>query len=180
MYRLESNRTISKSVRSAGRVVGKQPPLSARGRALLTAATAQCERKYPGRSSLQNLLFFVYNFDENHYSSVGRTFAVRRYISSVLLSKCIVGSYPFQQYLTCSLSTKYHEPCGISPNLWNLNCTLTARGVRLSRTPQGNRRPITTEIMLQRKPPCITLHLNLVLRHSSTKRQHTSKYVSYT
>ena len=29
--RLESNRTISKSVRTAGRVVGKQPPLSARG-----------------------------------------------------------------------------------------------------------------------------------------------------
>ena len=31
IYRLESNRTISKSVRTAGRVVGKQPPLSARG-----------------------------------------------------------------------------------------------------------------------------------------------------
>ena len=54
-------------------------------------------------------------------------------------------SYPFQQYLTCSRSTKYHEPWGISPNLRILNCTLTARGVRLSRTPQGNRRPITTE-----------------------------------
>ena len=32
IYRLESKRTISKSVRRAGRVVGKQPPLSARGR----------------------------------------------------------------------------------------------------------------------------------------------------
>ena len=26
--------------------------------------------------------------------------------------------------------------------------------------------------MLQRKPPCITLHRNLVLRHSSPKRKH--------
>ena len=32
--------------------------------------------------------------------------------------------------------------------------------------------------MLQRIPPCITLHRNLVLRHSSTKRKHM--YVSYT
>ena len=32
--------------------------------------------------------------------------------------------------------------------------------------------------MLQRISPCITLHRNLVLRHSSTKRKHM--YVSYT
>ena len=32
--------------------------------------------------------------------------------------------------------------------------------------------------MLQRIPPCITLHRNLVLRDSSTKRKH--RYVSYT
>ena len=32
--------------------------------------------------------------------------------------------------------------------------------------------------MLQRIPPCITLHRNLVLRHSSTKLKHM--YVSYT
>ena len=32
--------------------------------------------------------------------------------------------------------------------------------------------------MLQRIPPCITLHRNLVLRHSSTKRKHM--HVSYT
>ena len=34
--------------------------------------------KYPGSSSLQNLLFYVYTFDKTHYAAVGRTFAVRR------------------------------------------------------------------------------------------------------
>ena len=42
--------------------------------------------------------------------------------SIVLLSKCIVYSYPFQQYLRWHRSTKYHELWGISPN-W---CNLTA------------------------------------------------------
>ena len=36
----------------------------------------------------------------------------------------------------------------------------------------------TTDITLQRIPACITLHRNLVLRHSSTKRKHMS--LSYT
>ena len=127
--------------------------------ALLTAATAQCERKYPGRSSLQNLLFYVYTFEKTHYSA--RLVVRLPYdgtSSIVLLSKCIVYSCPFQQYLTCSLSTKYHEPCGISPNLWNLNCTLIARGVRLSRTLQGNRCQIATERSCCEENPRV-LHL---------------------
>ena len=61
-------------------------------RTLSTAATAQCERKYHGRSSLQNLLFYVYTFDKTHYSAVVRTFAVRRYqwYSIVVKMHCVV------------------------------------------------------------------------------------------
>ena len=44
---------------------------------ILTAVAAQCERKYPGRSSFQNI-FYVYTFDKTLYAAVGRTFAVRR------------------------------------------------------------------------------------------------------
>ena len=78
IYRMESNRTISKSVRTAGGVVGKQPPLSARGGLFWPRLLLSAKGIILVAVSLQNLLLYVYTFDKTHYSTVGRTFAVRR------------------------------------------------------------------------------------------------------
>ena len=53
----------------------------------------------------------------------------------------------------------------------NLNCTLHGDFGCLNLCKES---PPDDDggIILQRKPPCITLHRNLVLRHSSTKRKH--------